>query len=53
MLMVLPPDWAHSTTVESLVAHYGAVAKQIPVMVVTNYLGRRPLAFGLELVGTM
>ena len=50
MLMVMPPDWAHSTTVESLVAHYGAVAERIPVMLVTNYLGKRGQAFGLELV---
>ena len=50
MLMVLPPDWAHSTTVESLVAHYGAVAAHIPVMVVTNYLAARPLPLSLELV---
>jgi len=50
MLMVMPPDWAHSTTVESLLAHYGAVAERIPVMLVTNYLGKRGQAFGLELV---
>jgi len=50
LLMVMPPDWAHSTTVDSLVAHYAAVAEQIPVMVVTNYLGKRGEAFGLELI---
>jgi len=50
MLMVLPPDWGASTTVESLVAHYGAVAEHIPVMVVTNYLAQRPQAFGLEVI---
>jgi 4-hydroxy-tetrahydrodipicolinate synthase len=50
MLMVLPPDWAKSTTVSSLVAHYGAVANEIPVMIVTNYLGRRPPGFGWELL---
>lgn len=49
MLMVLPPDWAASTTVESLIAHYRAVAEHIPVMLVTNYLGARGAGFGLEL----
>jgi 4-hydroxy-tetrahydrodipicolinate synthase len=50
MLMVMPPDWAHSTTVDSLVAHYRAVSEQIPVMLVTNYLGRRGETFGLEVI---
>ena len=49
MLMVLPPDWAGSTTVDSLVAHYDAVAKHIPVMLVTNYLAARGMEFGLNL----
>ncbi len=50
MLMVLPPDWAASTTVDTIVAHYAAVADHIPVMLVTNYLGRRGTKFGLDLV---
>ena len=50
MLMVLPPDWAASTTVETLVAHYAAAAEHIPVMMVTNYLARRPLPFALKLI---
>jgi len=50
MLMVMPPDWAHSTTVESLVTHYRAASQQIPVMLVTNYLGKRGTAFGLEVI---
>jgi 4-hydroxy-tetrahydrodipicolinate synthase len=49
MLMVLPPDWANSTTIDTLVAHYRAAAEQIPVMLVTNYLGARGLDFGLGL----
>jgi len=53
MLMVLPPDWARSTTLDSLVAHYGAVGEHIPVMMVTNYLARRPGAFGLELISRL
>jgi 4-hydroxy-tetrahydrodipicolinate synthase len=49
MLMVLPPDWAHAATVDSLVAHYAAVAEHIPVMVVTNYLASRQ-PFGLDVI---
>ena len=49
MLMVLPPDWAGSTTVDTLVAHYRAMADHIPVMLVTNYLAARGMDFGLEL----
>jgi len=50
MLMVLPPDWARSATVDSLVDHYGAIAEHIPVMLVTGYLMHRPIPFGLQLV---
>ncbi len=50
MLMVLPPDWAASCTVETLVEHYAATADHIPVMVVTNYFMFRSDAFGLEVL---
>ena len=50
LLMVLPPDWGASTTVDTLVAHYGAVTERIPVMIVTNYLGQRAQAFALEVI---
>ena len=50
LLMVLPPDWAASTTVETLVAHYGAAAEHIPVMIVTNYLGQRAPTFAVEVI---
>ncbi len=50
VLMVLPPDWAASCTVETLAAHYAAVAERIPVMVVTNYFLQRSDAFGLEVL---
>jgi len=50
MLMVLPPDWAGSTTVDTLVDHYSAVGKHIPVMVVTNYLKNRPLNFAYNVI---
>ncbi len=50
VLMVLPPDWAGSCTLETLVEHYAAVAEQIPVMVVTNLFARRPMDFGLQVL---
>jgi dihydrodipicolinate synthase/N-acetylneuraminate lyase len=53
MLMVLPPDWGASTTVETLVTHYRAASEHIPVMVVTNYLGQRPVAFAFEVIETL
>ncbi len=53
MLMVLPPDWAASATVDTLVGHYAAVAEQIPVMLVTNYLGKRGSKFAIELIGRL
>ncbi len=50
VVMVLPPDWAQSCTLETLIEHYTAVAREIPVMAVTNYLGQRPIEFGIELM---
>ncbi|MDE0460783.1 MAG: dihydrodipicolinate synthase family protein [Caldilineaceae bacterium] len=49
LLMVLPPDWAGSCTADSFVAHYGAAAAEIPVMVVTNVFSRSH-ALGLEVL---
>ena len=49
LLMVLPPDWAGSCTVETFVAHYAAAAAEIPVMVVTNVFNRSH-AMGLEVL---
>ena len=48
VLMVLPPDWAASCTARTLVEHYGAVAREIPVMLVTNLFIPRGSDFGLE-----
>ena len=36
VLMVKPPVWAGSCTVDTLVDHYATVAEHIPVMLVTN-----------------
>lgn len=49
VLMVLPPDWALSCTVDTFVEHYAAVAEHIPVMVVTNVFARRQ-ALGLKVL---
>ena len=48
ILMVMPPDWGHSCTPESIVDHYAAAAAHIPVMVVTNIFIQRGINFGLE-----
>lgn len=50
VLMVLPPDWGGSSTPETLVPHYRAVAEEIPVMMVTGLFGARGEAFGLDVV---
>jgi 4-hydroxy-tetrahydrodipicolinate synthase len=50
MLMVLPPDWGGSCTVETLVQHYAAAGELIPVMVVDNYLGSRSPSFALAVI---
>ena len=52
VLMVLPPDWAGSCTAETFVAHYAAVAAEIPVMVVTNVFNRSQ-AMGLDVLGRL
>lgn len=46
--MVLPPDWAGSSTPETFRDHYAAVAEHIPVMLVTGVYIPRGEAFGLE-----
>lgn len=47
--MAMPPDWGFSTTPESLVAHYRAIGRIMPVMVVTNvFAPRGPMGFGME-----
>ncbi len=43
VLMLMPPDWAASTTPKLLAQHYAAVGKHIPVMMVTNvFIARGP-----------
>lgn len=50
ILMVLPPDWGKSGSVDTLVSHYAAAAEVLPVMVVTNLFKLRGDAFGLKVV---
>jgi 4-hydroxy-tetrahydrodipicolinate synthase len=52
VLMVLPPDWAASCTLETFVEHYATIAQHIPVMVVTNVFTRRQ-ALGLKVLETL
>jgi 4-hydroxy-tetrahydrodipicolinate synthase len=52
VLMVLPPDWAMSCTLETFVEHYATIAQHIPVMVVTNVFARRQ-ALGLKVLETL
>lgn len=49
-LMVLPPDWSRSGTTETLVGHYGAVAAEIPVVLVSTYMVARGVANSLEII---
>lgn len=50
ILMVFPPDWAQSVTLDSVVDHYAAVAREIPVMVVTASLFSRGQGYRLDLI---
>jgi dihydrodipicolinate synthase/N-acetylneuraminate lyase len=50
IIMIKPPDWGGSTTIESLVEHYRAVAQVMPVMLVTNIFIPRGAAFGRQVV---
>ena len=50
LFMALPCDWGHSTTPESLAAHYLAIGKVLPVMIVTNLFIARGADFGLKTI---
>ena len=49
VLMVLPPDWCQSCTVQTLVDHFAQAARELPVMLVTNFAAKWPLPRSLEL----
>lgn len=50
LYMALPPDWARSSTPESLAEHYAAISQIMPVMIVTNRFIPRGEKFGLQTV---
>jgi dihydrodipicolinate synthase/N-acetylneuraminate lyase len=50
ILMVLPPDWCLGCTVQTLVEHFGRIAQEMPVMLVTNFLAKWPLPRAIELI---
>lgn len=40
LLMLLPPDWASSTTPETVVTHFNAVSEHVPTMLVTAFFNQ-------------
>ncbi|MDP6778377.1 MAG: dihydrodipicolinate synthase family protein [Candidatus Latescibacteria bacterium] len=50
LLMVLPCNWAHSCTADTIVEHYLAVAEHIPVMIVTGLFSPMGPTFALEAI---
>ncbi|MCZ7647415.1 MAG: dihydrodipicolinate synthase family protein [Planctomycetota bacterium] len=50
LLMARPPDWAASASVEGLVAHYAALGKIMPLMLVTNIFHGRPERFSFATI---
>ena len=50
VLMVLPPNWGPSCTVETMVEHYGEVSRTMPVMIVTGAFSAQGAEFGLEVI---
>ena len=59
LLMLLPPDWAASTTAKMLVDHFNAVGEHMPTMLVTAFfnqagvLAARPMSFNLEVIAAL
>ena len=53
ILMVLPPVWGGSATADSLLAHYRAVAREIPVMLVTAAVHRHSRRWASRSIGRL
>jgi 4-hydroxy-tetrahydrodipicolinate synthase len=53
ILMVLPPDWSMSLSVDTIVQYYRAAADIIPVMMVTNIFIPRGVKWGLKVVSAV
>ncbi|MBM3934874.1 MAG: dihydrodipicolinate synthase family protein [SAR202 cluster bacterium] len=49
IIMLRPPDWADSATVETMVDHYAVVAREMPVMVLALAFGRST-TFALKVI---
>jgi len=49
ILMCMPPPWGGSGP-EEMAEHYAAVAKVMPVMIVTNVFHNLPVTFGLDTI---
>ena len=49
ILMCMPPTWGGSRP-EEMADHYAAVAKVMPVMIVTNVFHNLPVTFGLDTI---
>lgn len=56
VLMLMPPDWAASCSVDLLVEHFKAVGEHLPVMLVTSFFQQagvfsaRPMGFMVDTV---
>ena len=56
LLMLLPPDWAGSTTADTVVDHFNAVSEHLPTMLVTAFfklsgaVGARAPGFEMDVV---
>ncbi len=48
--MCLPPNWGPSCTPQTLADHYAAVAREMPVMIVTNVFSSQGEDFGLQTI---
>lgn len=59
LLMLLPPDWASSTTPDTLVAHFNAAGAQMPLMLVTAFfaqsdvLGKQTEEFRMDVIDAL
>ena len=56
LLMLMPPDWAASTTVDSIVEHFNAVGRYLPTMFITAFFTQsgvfagRPGSFQIDVI---
>lgn len=50
ILMLMPPDWARSSTVETFVTHYRAAAAVMPIMIVTNVFANWPVSEAMQVL---